>query len=545
MILLLLEAISLYAVSFACWRIIRRFVFKTPLDNVPGPQAHSFLKGNLLQVFNGDGWAFHKRISEQYGSVVKIKGMLGENQLYVSDPKALHHIVVKDQYIYEEPSFFIDGNNMMFGAGLLATLGDHHRKQRKMLNPVFSIAHMRQMTPIFWDIAHKVEAAFAKKTKDGAQEIDMTQWMTRTALELIGQAGLGYSLDPLTEDCVPHPYVVAVKQLIPLIFRLTFVRTYFLSAATKIGSPRFQRWIVNIVPWKTVHELRDVIDVLHNTSTEIFESKKRALEEGDEALSNQVAQGKDIMSILLRENMNASKEDRLSESELIGQMSTLTFAATDTTSGALSRILFLLSTHPDVQQKLRQEIIDARDDGQDLSYDILVNLPYLDAICRETLRLYPPVSQLVRTTRQDVVLPLSKPIKGLDGRDIEEIPIPNNTNVIISLINANRNPEIWGSDSYEWKPERWLQDLPSSVSNAHIPGIYSNLMTFLGGGRACIGFKFSQLEMKVVLSTLVEKFQFDPTDKEICWKMTNIVTPTIVGGDGRPSLPLKVSLISA
>jgi cytochrome P450 len=66
---------------------------------------------------------------------------------------------------------------------------------------------------------------------------------------------------------------------------------------------------------------------------------------------------------------------------------TLTFTATDTTSGALARIIFLLSIHQDVQNKLRQEITEARKSG-DLRYDELVDLPYLDAVCRETLRVY-------------------------------------------------------------------------------------------------------------------------------------------------------------
>lgn len=69
--------------------------------------------------------------------------------------------------------------------------------------------------------------------------------------------------------------------------------------------------------------------------------------------------------------------------------SSLTFAATDTTSGALSRIFHILALHKDVQAKVRKEILDAKREngGKDLSYDTLVSLPYLDAICRETLRL--------------------------------------------------------------------------------------------------------------------------------------------------------------
>ena len=65
----------------------------------------------------------------------------------------------------------------------------------------------------------------------------------------------------------------------------------------------------------------------------------------------------------------------------------LIFAAMETTSGALAHILQMLSEHQDVQDKLRQEIIAARGDKEQIGYDELVSLPYLEAICRETLRL--------------------------------------------------------------------------------------------------------------------------------------------------------------
>lgn len=67
----------------------------------------------------------------------------------------------------------------------------------------------------------------------------------------------------------------------------------------------------------------------------------------------------------------------------------LTFAGTDTTSNALARILHVLCIYPEAQDRLRKEIVEARsaNGGDDLSYDDLVELPYLDAVCRETLRL--------------------------------------------------------------------------------------------------------------------------------------------------------------
>jgi len=83
--------------------------------------------------------------------------------------------------------------------------------------------------------------------------------------------------------------------------------------------------------------------------------------------------------------------------------------------------------------------------------------------------------QLSIRTRQDVALPLSTPFRGLDGQETREISIPKNTNIIVGIWASNCNPEIWGPDAYEWKPERWLEPLPNMVADAHIPGVYSNL----------------------------------------------------------------------
>jgi len=79
---------------------------------------------------------------------------------------------------------------------------------------------------------------------------------------------------------------------------------------------------------------------------------------------------------------------------------------------------------------------------------------------------------------------VSTPIIGVDGQEINEILIPNNTNIIISMYAANRNLEIWGPDSYEWKPERWLNPLPETVTDARIPGIYSHLCVLVAFSNA-------------------------------------------------------------
>lgn len=79
------------------------------------------------------------------------------------------------------------------------------------------------------------------------------------------------------------------------------------------------------------------------------------------------------------------------------------------------------------------------------------------------------------SARKDIILPLSKPVKGINGDLIHEILVPKGTNVNVSILASNRNPELWGPDSYDWKPERWLAPLSDTVVSARLPGIYSNL----------------------------------------------------------------------
>lgn len=78
----------------------------------------------------------------------------------------------------------------------------------------------------------------------------------------------------------------------------------------------------------------------------------------------------------------------------------------------------------------------------------------------------------------DTVLPLSEPIQGVDGSLVHEIPIPKGTNLLLGLAACNKSKKIWGDDAGEWKPERWLSPLPSSVEKARIPGVYANLYVF-------------------------------------------------------------------
>ena len=76
---------------------------------------------------------------------------------------------------------------------------------------------------------------------------------------------------------------------------------------------------------------------------------------------------------------------------------------------------------------------------------------------------------------QDATLPLSKPVRGVDGTMMSTIPVPKGTTIVVGVRGCNLNPDIWGPDAQEWKPDRWLSPLPESVKKAKIPGVYSNM----------------------------------------------------------------------
>ncbi|KAF6762408.1 cytochrome P450 [Ephemerocybe angulata] len=538
----LLKLVPSVLVAFIGWNLVRRFVFPSPLDKLPGPPLSSFIAGHLPQMFSPDGWGFHRSLVEKYGRVVRLYGFLRARILYVSDPKALHHIFIKDQHIFEESNAILGSNNAIFGEGLLATLGETHKKQRRMLNPVFSIKQMRTMIPKFFAVTYDLRDVLLRKTVDGPQQVDMLTWTTRTALEIVAQAVLGQSFDPVSETHEEHPYISAMKLLGPTGRQLLMFRQFVLANVYKynIGTPRIQRFLLGLVPSKALQRMRGLVDVMYETSLSIFEAKKKALAESGDVCGGQ----DDFLSVLMRENAKASEEDKLPDHQVVAQISTIMFAAMDTTSSALSRILHLLAEHPEVQDRLHAEIRgNVKRSGGEPDYDQLSALPYLDAVIRETLRVHPPIASLPRETRKDALLPFSEPVKATDGQYISEVLVPKSTLVVVSIKAINTDPGMWGADAHEWKPERWLAPIPEAVVEARVPGVYSHLMTFIGGGRACIGFKFSEMEMKVILYVIIDLFRFSlPNSKEpIFWNMIGISTPFVNKDELRPALPLVVS----
>ncbi|KAI0721162.1 cytochrome P450 [Fomitopsis betulina] len=511
----------------------RRDLTSRVLDNLPGPHSESFWTGNMHQFFDRRGLRFHEQLAQDYGPVVKIHGPFLRKILYLFDPRALHDIIAKQQAIFEEGRNFTDANQLLFGPGLLSTVGEQHRRQRKILNPLFSIAHMRRILPVFYTVSHTLRDAIACRLNEGPREIDLLDWASRTSLELIGRAGLGYNFNAFTDDAEDE-YAHALKNTFAAL-QDVFILRPLLPYLTAIGPPWFRRRIAESIPYAPLQRIKAFIDTMAAHSEEIFVEKKTSLGEDDIAAYERA----DIMAVLVKENMMASDEDKLPEREIVAQVSTMTLAATDTTANSLGRVLYLLALYPEAQARLREEIVEAGRDAE-LPYDDLMQLPYLDSVVRETLRLYPPATLLSREALGDTVLPLSQPIHCTDGTTVTELPIAKGTEIFVGVLGANTNKDLWGEDALEWKPERWLATLPDAVMEAPIPGVYTKSMAFLGGKRACIGFKFAEMGIKAVLCALIPVFSF-AVIKPIAWNVATVTYPTVGWDSDKPELPLLVT----
>ncbi|KAH9917678.1 cytochrome P450 [Epithele typhae] len=515
--------------------IVKKLYKQRCLAALPGPKSTSVLFGVAREMYAPFSMPFRMSLYTGFGRVVKIPLLFGEYVLAVSDPVALAALLKHDT-TFELPDFVREMTWVTWGPNLVAVSGDEHHKQRKMLNPAFSVARLRTFVPDINAVSQLLVDTLKTYTTSGTAEVDVSQLYSGFALECTGRTGLGQSFGPLTEDGTPHSR--ALKEFGPTISKLRMFVPY-IPWARRTFPRSWLAWAAKHAPIRAVRDTYRISETAFASAAEIYNEKAGDVSDGT---------GKDLMSIVVRQNKLAPPADALSKDSLIGQISMFFFGATDTTSSTLSRITELLATHPGVQARLREEITEATEGAGkalvDFDYEAFGSLQYLDAIIRETLRMYPVLQGSNRMSDVDAVLPLSEPIVGTDGKAITELFVPAGTLVIGNNVGYNYDTAIWGADAHEWRPERWLAPLPESVTDNKAHGMYSYHMGFGGGVRACIGYSMALIMLRIAVSHLIMAFKLAPSEKEIVWRMAGVLSPTVKGSTlKRPTMPVLLTHI--
>ncbi|CAA7260921.1 unnamed protein product [Cyclocybe aegerita] len=474
----------------------------SPLRDLPGPPSKSFLYGNFKEIREGEIGRKQEEWAQKYGNTIMLRGIFGGPRLCTMDLKAMSHILTNN-YIYQKSERTIYSLKRLMGEGVLAVEGDTHKRQRRILNPAFGPQQIRELTEIFVEKSLELRDSWneeiAKQTLDGRVKVDALSWLSRATLDVIGLAGFNYRFDALSDgpgkNELSNAFASVFKagsgvNIIPLLRR------------------RFKwlRWL----PAESDAEVRTATATMKRIGNQILEDSKAALADGGHLKNagneKNLWQSRNLLSLLVRANTmpDLSENQRLSDEDVLAQMSTFLVAGHETTSTATTWALFVLSQHPAIQSALRSELATISTDNP--SMDDLSSLPYLDAVVRETLRLYPPVPSTARVAMQDDVIPLATPFVDRKGVERNQVHIRKGQVVLIPIVTINCAKLIWGEDAMEFKPERWanLSDTAGAV-----PGVWGNMMTFLGGPRACIGYRFSLVEMKALLFTLIRAFEFE------------------------------------
>ncbi|KAF7364385.1 hypothetical protein MSAN_01099200 [Mycena sanguinolenta] len=504
----------------------------SPLRFVGGPKSPSFLLGNFKEI--GDDAYLTGKWRAQFGGTFRFHGLFSTSELHTTDLKAINHVVSKPD-IYQKAPSTLSTTEILLGRGVLAVENENHRRHRRALNPAFGLPQVRLLTEIFIEKAVQLRDIWAAQAaqENGAARIEVMSWLRRMTLDVIGQAGFNYRFNALDTGGKPNELNDAFTDLLhsPHANRYSGFR-----AAQGIVP------ILKIMPGSGQNLVRTARMKMFRIGREIVNQSKADIKAAK--AEKDLGKQRDLLSTLLKANLSAVIPDsqRLDDAEVVGQIPAFFFAGHETTSLATSWALHALSTHPAVQSKLREELFTIPTDNPTM--DELNSLPYLEAVVREMMRVHAPVVSTQRMAMQDDIMPLAKPYIDPRGNSHDSLPIPKGQRIHIPILAINTDKEIWGEDASDFRPERW-EKVPDSVSA--IPGVWANLLTFFAGPHNCIGFRFSLVEIKALLFTLVRAFEFEDAAKGGIGRATvgPLQRPAVLAEGPSSGLPLIVKPYTA
>ncbi|TFY55501.1 hypothetical protein EVJ58_g8212 [Rhodofomes roseus] len=486
----LLLSLSLATLGYGLYKLVELLVAPlfSPLRSLPGPPSPSFIFGNLKEIFDAENSVLHEAWTDKYGNTFKYKAWFNQDRLYTLDTRALNH-VLSHSIDYQKPSLARFNLGEILGEGLLVVEGEQHRQQ----NPAFGPAQIRELTEIFVEKAIQLRDVWdAEITLAGEPaRINVLKGLSKMTLDAIGLAGFNYQFDSLNTEGKSNELNAAFEVMFRSIARFS------LFPLIKAYVPPLR--IIRIATAQKAMR-RIGLSLVAEKKAEIVKAVSTGEKGGDTLHS------RDLLTLLIKANMatDIPESQRLSDEDVLAQVPTFLVAGHETTSNATTWCLYALTQAPHVQQQLREELLGISTDNPTM--DELNALPYLDAIVRETMRVHAPVPSSIRVAVRDDVIPLNTPYVDVDGQVHDVIHVKKGSPIFIPILAINRSKELWGEDAFEFKPERW-ENVPEAVQS--IPGVWGNQMSFLGGPRSCIGYRFSLVEMKALIFTLIRAFEFE------------------------------------
>ncbi|KAI0163374.1 cytochrome P450 [Pestalotiopsis sp. NC0098] len=435
----------------------------------PGGPEGLPIVGSFYEIFP-DHLGNHWRLFRKYGHVIKTTNM-GKTTYLTDSPEVAQVALMESPFFTKlinenHPLRGIKDNTAIF---LGDTETDNWRLAHKFVPPAMGPKAVRHYTPLMQSCVRSSFKVFDEMDSRG-EAWNVYQYMVKLASQTIGKFALGMDFGHMDGvDAPTHPLVSNIVNLLSLNKKVTTRGEWYKA-----------------LPWGDAAKLKEVQRVTYGMLEEAIAKAPSA--GGMDGLSlNDAALRASCVADYLNHAVDETGQ-HFPKGLVLSNMLVVTAAGYTTTSSMLSWMVYCLVTYPEIQDKLVQELVNY-DVSNETTWtpDLAHSLPYLDKVIKEAQRLHNASFQPGRTTKQEVVLPGG-------------FRLPKDSTVIPALYAIHTNPEVW-RDPMRFDPDRWdTEEVKNRHRAAYIP--------FATGPRGCIGFNFALLEIKILLSELVYRYEF-------------------------------------
>lgn len=414
----------------------------------------------LASQFQRDPLGMMGRLFGEYGEAVKLH-FFGPFYGYLfCHPVYYKHILQDNNSNYTKqptPSFQVLGASL--GSGLLTSDGDFWLRQRRLAQPAFHRKRIAEFVTTMVALTEKMLERWEAWPED--RPIEFATEMHRLTLEIVGrtlfsrdltgEAGhIGESLDELSQ--------------------LTIALT---------TSP-FGIYSLKVPFWPSTRRLRQINQGFDKVVYEMIAERRANPTDRGDLLS---------MFMLTRDEETGAT---MSDKQLRDEALTMILAGHETTAVTLAWLMILLGRHPDIREKVEEELAEVLG-GRSPTMEDYPNLVYTNQVVSEALRLYPPAYVIARY--------------GHEADEINGYEVGKDAIISLSTYHLHRLPEFW-PDPERFDPSRFSKE--QSAERARFA-----YMPFGGGPRQCIGNQFALVEAAVLLAMILQRFDFQLAERAV------------------------------
>ncbi|XP_058976945.1 probable cytochrome P450 4s3 [Musca domestica] len=459
---LALIAFALWALFMRCLPKIMEFIkLRQWSSSIPGPTISELIenvkKGQILSWF--------KELRQKHGSTFRI--WFGKDlMVFFTDPEDIKQLLGNNNLLYKSSNYKIV--TPWLGNGLLTNGGESWHTRRKFLTPAFHFRILSEFKEPMEENCRILMRRLDEKVEGG--EFDIYPYITLFALDVICETAMGIKKNAQMQS--ESEYVKAVQQICHILHKRSF-----------------SFWQRNNIFFKFTQDGRKrdaCLKILHDETDRVIKLRRKMLEDSKitsmleaEKSCDSFGQKKRFafLDMLLISQMEGVP---LTDREIREEVDTFMFEGHDTTSSAIGFAIYLLSQHAEVQKQAYEEAVAF--EGREKE-----SMPYLEAIIKETLRLYPSVPFYSRSVKEDL--------------QVGQITVPKGASVSILSYMVHRDEQYY-PEPEKFDPSRYFKN----EKDLHP----FSFVAFSAGPRNCIGQKFAVLELKCSLSHLLRNFEFLP-----------------------------------